>query len=233
MNVALCDDDIRFLDLLEKRLDKYNCTIFKYSDAESLRNSEITFDIAFLDIELGSESKGYEVVRFLKMHNQKCIIAFFTNHVQYAIKGYEYMAFRYILKNESDELVEKRIKDVFIEFYRRNKIIKGSYKEKTFAIALDEIYYMEVFNHILIIHSKKGNFEVYKQIKDMDEELCEFGFLRCHRSYIVNIKYIHSINSNGTFLIDTPVPVNIPIGIRYKEEARVKYLKYDIGDINP
>ncbi len=229
MRVAICDDNTKFLNSLEKRLEKYSCTIFKYSTAEALKNTANSFDIVFLDIELDAGANGFEIVRFLKMNNPKCIIAFFTNYSKYAIRGYEYNAFRYILKNEPEQLIEKRIKEVFMEFYRQNKIIKGSYKDQTFAIALDEIYYIEVFNHILKIHSKKGNFEVYKQIKDMYEELCEFGFLRCHRSYIVNIKYIQSIKSDRAFLINMLTPTCIPIGIRYKDEAKAKYLNYDIG----
>lgn len=229
IKVALCDDDALFLDSLEKKLNRYDCFIYKYTDADSLKNASVDFDIAFIDIELGGDSTGFEAVRFLKMLNPKCVVAFFTNYSGYAIEGYEYRAFRYILKNEPQGLIDKRIKEVFTEFYRQNKVIKGSYKDKTFAVALDDIYYMEIADHILKIHSRKGDFEVYKKIKDMYDELCEFGFLRCHRSYIVNIKYIRSIRSDGSFLLNTPTSVSIPIGIRYRDEAKAKYLNYDIG----
>ncbi len=229
MKVALCDDDTIFLNSLEKRLEKYDCTIFKYTTAEALKNAAEPFDIAFLDIEFDAGSTGFEAVRFLKIRNPRCIIAFFTNYTKYAIKGYEYRAFRYILKKEPDALIEKRIKEVFREYYRQHKVVSGSYKDKTFAIPIDEIYYIEVINHILKIHTKRGVFELYKQIKDIYEEVREFGFLRCHRSYVVNINYILSMSSDGYFLMNTAEPKSIPIGIRYKDEARERYLNYDIG----
>ncbi len=229
MRVVLCDDDREFLDSLENKLEKYNCTISRFSTAESLKNTGIPFDIAFLDIELETGANGFQIVRFLRMNNPKCIIVFFTNYRKYAIKGYEYKAFRYILKNEPEQLIEKQIKEVFVEFCRQNKKIKGSYKDKTFVVALDEIYYIEVFDHILKIHSKKGEFEIYKQIKDMYEELCEFGFLRCHRSYIVNIQYIQAIKNGSYFIMNTKGADAIPIGIRYKDEVIEKYLNYNMG----
>ena len=50
MNVALCDDDIIFLENLKNKLSQYNCSIFSFSSAEKLLSSSICFDIAFLDI---------------------------------------------------------------------------------------------------------------------------------------------------------------------------------------
>lgn len=229
MNVALCDDDVIFLNYLENKLSDYDCAIFKYSTYDDIKNSEVAFDIAFLDVELDGDSSGFDIVRMLRMNNKKCIISFFTNYSKYAIKGYKYNAFRYILKNEPEQLIAQHIKEIFAEFYRQHKVIKGSYKDKTFAVNLDDIYYIEVYNHILNIHTTKGTFELYKQIKELYGELCDFGFIRCHRSYIVNAQQILSLRSDGFFVLNTPDQACIPIGIRYKEHAKEKYLNCIAG----
>ncbi len=226
MNVALCDDDVIFLDYLENKLSDYNCQIFKYSNTEDIKNSTAVFDIAFLDIEFTDNETGFDVVRFLRMKNDKCIVSFFTNYAKYAIKGYRYDAFRYILKKEPEQLINKYIKEVFTEYFRRHKVIKGSYKDKSFAVYIDDILYIEVYNHILIIHTKKGTFELYKQIKDIENELCDFGFIRCHRSYMVNCQQILFLRSDGFFILNTPEQTCIPIGIRYREYAKGKYMDY-------
>lgn len=226
MNILICDDDIVFLKSFKEKLMEYKCPIYSFNNIENLKNTDIVFDIAFLDIEFNNSTNGFEIGNYLRSRNPKCVIAFFTNYRKYAIEGYKYGVCRYILKNEPERLIKRNIHDVFLEFYRQKKVIRGSYKDKTFAVAVDDIFYIDVYNHTIKIHSQKGEFEMYKQIKEIYEELQDFGFIRCHRSYIVNIKYIGSMRSDGHFALNTPNKDKIPIGISYKDVAKEKYLTY-------
>ncbi len=229
MRVAVCDDDFVFLEMMEKRLEKYECEVDRFSDARSLSDAGEAYDIAFLDIELSGGELGFDAVRHLKIRNENCIIVFFTNYSQYAVEGYEYGAFRYILKNEPEALIEKRIEEVFNEFKRRHKILQGSYKGKAFAVGVDEIYYFEIFNHVLKIHTRRGEFELYKQIKDIYSDLREFDFVRCHRSYVVNLKYVVGVKDGKKLILKTPEEVYIPIGSRYIDAFVRNYLNYAGG----
>lgn len=225
MNIVLCDDDIIFLNSLEQKIAHYNCTIYKFSSAQEILASQMKFDIAFLDIELGNNTTGFSLVKHIRSINNQCVISFFTNYKDYAVDGYEYQPFRYILKNSPETIINKRINDTFIEFYRKNKLIKGYFKDKKFAVALSDIYYVETFNHVLTLHTKKGNFEMYKLISEICDELSIYGFFRCHRSYIVNIYYISSIKNDNSFVLSEPLGEIIPIGIRYKAAAKQMYLE--------
>ena len=225
MNVALCDDDIIFLESLKKKLSQYNCNIFAFSSAEELLSSSICFDIAFLDIELDNNISGFQIVKALRNNNKKCIISFFTNYNKYAIKGYEYQPFRYILKTEPEKLIIRRIKEVFIEYKKSHKIISGTYNGYAFRTSLEDIYYISISNHVATLHTKNGNFEYYRQMKDLCDELSDCGFLRCHRSYMVNLHHVHVMRSDGVFVLDNQEHTVIPIGIRYKKIAEDFYLK--------
>lgn len=225
INVVLCDDNPLFLMKLEQRLALYDCAIYKYTSVKEVLGSQIIFDIAFIDIDLGNNECGFNTIEHLRKNNPKCIVAFFTNYKDYAIDGYEYQAFRYILKNDPEVIIQKKISDVFNEFYRNNKLITGAYKDQKFALTPSEIYYVETFRHVLTIHSSKGVFEAYKNISDFCEELSHFGFFRCHRSYVVNIQYISSIKSDNFFLLNTPQNDLVPIGIRYKNESKRIFLE--------
>lgn len=225
MNIALCDDDVIFLNDLKNKLSKYSCDIFAFNSAEELLSSEICFDIAFLDIELENNTNSFQIVSVLRKRNKKCIISFFTNYNKYAIKGYDYQPFRYILKTEPEKLIDRRIKEVFAEYKRRYKIISGTYNGYAFRTSLDDIYYISISNHVATLHTKKGDFEYYKQMKELCDDLSDCGFLRCHRSFMVNLNYVYVMRSDGVFVLDDPEHTVIPIGIRYKTEAENCYLK--------
>ena len=227
MNVALCDDDTVFLTELNNKISGYDgCKIYLFNSLNALTSSDIVFDIAFLDIELDNDKTGFQAVSFLRNRNKKCIIAFFTNYTQYAVKGYEYRAFRYILKTEPDALIERHIKDVFGEYARLNKTISGSYNGYTFSTPLDEIYYISISNHVITLHTDKGDFEIYKQMKDLNSELCAAGFVRCHRSFMVNMRHVFVLRSDCHFILDDTKRTAVPIGIRYRETAEKEYLNF-------
>ena len=57
------------------------------------------------------------------------------------------------------------------------------------------------------------------------DELSDCGFLRCHRSYMVNFQHVHVMRSDGFFVLDDQKHTTIPIGIRYKYIAEDCYLK--------
>lgn len=152
------------------------------------------------------------------------MIAFFTNYNQYAIQGYKYQPFRYILKTEPNKLINKQITAVFNEYYRRNKTISGSYNGYTFSTALDDIYYISISNHVATLHTKRGDFEIYKKMKDFSDELSELGFLRCHRSYMVNLQHITVLRSDFFFILDDKQRTAVPIGIMYKSSAEKIYI---------
>ena len=226
MNVALCDDDAIFLTSLKKRLSAYDCNIYAFKTVKELISYELVFDIAFLDIELEENTTGFQAIRDLRMRNKKCIIALFTNHEQYAIKGYDYRAFSYILKNEPDRIINRRINEVFKEYSRIHKSFSGSYNGYSFNVALDDILYISSDNHILSIHTDTNVFEIYKQMKDVEKEFGEFGFLRCHKSYIVNMKNIVIMRSDYYFILSDKSHTAIPIGITFRKKAEESYLNH-------
>ena len=223
MNVLICDDDTAFIGVLKQKLSAYDCDVRSYTTVSAVENDGLVFDIAFIDIELGENMSGFELVRHLRNMNDKCVIAFFTNYVQYAIKGYEYQPYRYILKTEPDKLIDRRIGEVFAEYHRRGKTVSGSYNGYTFCVRADDIYYIGIEDHVAALHTKKGDFEVYKQMKELSDELCDSGFLRCHRSYMVNLSHVIILRSDHFFVLDDPERTAVPVGIRYRNICEKHY----------
>ena len=226
MNILLCDDDVNFLADFEKHFYGLSCHVYKYTSANDVINSDVIFDIAFLDIVLSDDTLVFGAIEHIKNKNPKCVISFVTNHIKYAPEGYEYKAFRYILKNEPPQLINRRINDVLNEHYRLNTFIKGNYKGNSFSISPSDVYYIEILNHTLKLYSTRGVLEMYNKLKDIYPILEETGFIRCHRSYIVNLNYVRFVGKENNFILETPDEVKVPIGISYKTSAKEKYFNY-------
>ena len=73
---------------------------------------------------------------------------------------------------------------------------------------------------------REGDFEIYKQLKELEQELAPFGFLRCHRKYMVNMRNISIMRSDYCFVLENSSRTEVPIGITYKDEAEKAYLSY-------
>lgn len=229
MNILLCDDDINFLKEFEKHFTGYDCKIYKYSSLEEAISSPVIFDIAFLDIVFDEGKLVFDLIENLRNKKQSCVIAFVTNHIKYAPEGYEYKAFRYILKNEPEPLIKRRLDDCFREHRRLNMLIRGSYKNEQFAISPKNVYYIEISNHILRFHTTSGVYEMYNSISAFYDDLLSCGFVRCHRSFVVNLGYVHTIRDDAFFVLNSGD--KIPLGIRYKANAKEKYFNYTGGSL--
>lgn len=64
----------------------------------------------------------------------------------------------------------------------------------TERIRLSEIYYLEVFNRKIILHKKKETVEFYGKMKEMEQRLGD-DFMRTHRAYLVNLRYVRKYNA--------------------------------------
>lgn len=224
MNVAVCDDDKIFLNSAEKKLAKYDCSVFLFDSVDRLIGSDATFDVVFMDIEFGGGKTGFDAARFLQRRGSDCVLSFFTNYVDYAVRGYNYQPFRYILKTEPEPIIDRQICETFEEYHRRNRTLSGMYNGYAFSVKIADVYYISSHNHIVTIYTKKGEFELYKQIRQLDDELNGTGFLRCHRSYIVNMSHVFVMRGDNFFIMDNEARTEIPIGVSYRANAKKRYL---------
>ena len=232
MNIALCDDERVYMDRESEWVKRavtemgVQADIYEFESAGALMESEKRFDAAFLDIETGEDSgiSGFEAARHLKAQNPSCVTAFVTNHARYMKKGYEVRAFRYILKDEPEMLIHRQLCEVIKEAQRKNKYISGKHKGETFMIAISELCYVESYRHMVIYHCMGGKvYQEYRSFQTVEEELLGYGFVKCHRSYLVNTDNIRGIRENRLMLSGADAE-SLPIGISHRDKLWEVYM---------
>ncbi len=178
---------------------------------------EQTVDLIFLDINMPKLS-GIEWIKTLQ---NPPLIVLTTAYTQYAMEGYELNVLDYLVKpfslsrflksvQKAEELLKSKrsgqieAKETF--FIKSNK--------KTYQLKFDEIIYIEGLGDYIKIYTDKSHFVTNTSMKKMEEELPSATFFRVHKSFIVNLKKITSIEGN---MIDVGLN-RITIGNNFRQE---------------
>lgn len=234
IKLAFCDDDISILNDLRTLFDKYRVernedmeyTAF-HSPLELLAEIErgVRYDILFLDVLMPGEN-GINVAAEIRQYDQNAKIIFLTSSAEYAVQSYTVDAYFYQLKPIWKESLFRLMDSVLAvcEKEHENRLIlrcKGSITR----VELRHLEYCEVIHRTLFIHLTDG--KVLESIGSMDElsrQLEPFGgFLRSHRSYLVNLEHIKDISYKA---ITMSCLTQIPIPRGKYQEIKDTFLEY-------
>ena len=210
IKVILCDDDPAFLASLHRQIERtfaklnMETSIFAFNTPTDISRSLLTTcDIAFLDIDFESENQnGIDIARMLRQVNNHALIFFVTNYIDYAPAGYEVQAFRYILKRDIGEVLERYILQAMENMAEGQVYLQLRDKERTIDLSLEQISYLEVLDHYVSIHAGNNTYTLGATLSGMECEMEDHGFLRIHKSYLVNMAHIRKFRSRECLLAD-------------------------------
>lgn len=240
IKICLCDDEkdsIEFYTKVINDITKENDEIIEVeaiNSGESLifsmDNNPNKYDIIILDIFMNNIN-GIETAKLIRKIGYSGILIFLTNTEEYAIDSFEVEPFNYILKNKEDSMkfekcIAKAIKKLKND--TNDKIVISTGKVRK-ILNLKNILYIESINKKLLIYSIDNKVDTINEtLSNIEEILCSCGFVRCHKSYIVNIRYIESFSRFECIVYSQK---KIPIGRKYLGEFKNKLLEHEIKDI--
>lgn len=221
LNFVLCDDNLSFLNNLEKTLEKliikndFNAKIgFKSTKISEVLDYMETHkaDVLFLDIQLKSDENGIDIAEKIRSTNKNIYFIFTTGHLEYAFLAFQVKAFDYLPKPITSERLEKTLIRLFddIDFSTSNFI---SLNNKTY-INQNDIYYIKRNGMKLVFKTNNKTYETYSSFNKLSHKLPK-NFVRCHKSYIANINNISHVEANTLFFNDENS--RCYIGPKYKE----------------
>ncbi len=197
MEIAVCDDDT--LDrtvtasILRRCLYENNTGggIMCFSGAKELiyeiQDGKI-FDLIILDIYM-DKIMGMDAARTLRALGYSGEIVFLTASVGFAVESYEVKAGGYLLKPVSYEKISSYLKEFLSSF--NTTVYKFKRRSEIISIHYDDILFIESSNSKCLLHCLNGEvFTIYKRLCDIEDELYDKRFLRCHQSYLVNMNHI-------------------------------------------
>ena len=224
LNFVVCDDNMHILDKISKILEsifiEHNFDaniIFKTTSANDvlsyIQNNYNKIDVLLLDINLKSEVSGLDIAKNLRKYNKNTYIIFTTGHLEYVMMAYKYKTFDYLPKPITFEKIEETVIRLFNDISNNsNKYLK--LVSKNMLINEDDIYYIKKDGMRAIFISPDQTYEIYNSFSKIQNSLPS-NFIRCHKSYIVNINKISDIriNINKIYFKNN---ISCSIGPKYK-----------------
>ncbi len=210
IKIGLCDDEKPDLDHLRCLVGAYardkrlSFGIAAFGSGEDLLfaiGKGEGFDIVFLDVYMGL-ADGVDIAREIREFDVSCSIIFATNSREHAIDGYGVHALQYLLKPLTEKNVSMAL-DLAMDSISRvkDRCIQLSNKVGNYRILLNEILYAESNARVVTVHChKRGALDFYIRLDDFECLCDDRRFVRCHKSFLVNLDYVHTISGHSMIL---------------------------------
>lgn len=236
ISIAICDDNKSFLRMLKQHIEAFfvkndfECTVESFDSGNELISlgADIScFNVIFLDIDMKGVD-GIEAARVIRYYSDDIIIVFVTAFIKYSLEGYKFNAIRYILKEEHtlNEALTECLETIIKRINYNVPTMRFIFREKEMDVRLDKLFFIESRLHTLEFHIvSNGNekYTMYGKMGDIYSRLKEYGFVRIHQSYLVNLRYIAKLKQDHLTLVDNTV---LSISRSHHKEVKEAYVAY-------
>lgn len=190
---------------------------------------EAEVDLMFLDVNMPKLSG----TNFLKTLKNPPFVILTTAYSEYAIEGYELDVIDFLKKPFSFERFLKAINKVHERLHEKHKDKAGPVlppvadnrrqeeefifvksNKKSYKINYSDLYYVEALGDYIKIYTSEKVIITYSSMKGIEAALPVGKFMRIHKSFIINISKIKTIEGNEVELMNR----KLPIGSNYKQD---------------
>ncbi|MGZ3930957.1 MAG: LytR/AlgR family response regulator transcription factor [Bacteroidia bacterium] len=238
LKLLIADDEANVREALARLVELYNPEMAIVASTESVSATIAAIhdqqpDIILLDIEM-KEGTGFDVLRHFPSPRFKVI--FITAYQHYAVQAFRFAALDYILKPADPEVLSQALKkavdnidrerlSVKIDSFLNNMDSKQSKKvvlktaDNIHVISLQEILYCEADRSYTIFYlADKSRIMVSNTLGQYEELFGDYGFLRIHQSYLLNVSYIRRYEKGDGGKIILSDNISLPVATRKKDQ---------------
>lgn len=231
ITVAICDEMEKHRKYLEVLIREYFQTlaydihIINCASGEQLINYYIYekagIDIIFIDVYLGKDN-GIEVAKKVREFDGLVKIIFATTSKEHALESFCVFPFSYLIKPVNKHMIFKVLDQAILVIDKeRQKSIVIKLDNEIHTIFYKDIKHIESFGKKINIYTPKGVISFNSKLDEVEAKINDKRFLRCHKSFLVNMDYILSVEEYSFILQD-----NSEVPIKQREFSNMKKIYY-------
>ena len=225
--IGLCDDDRFIHSQIEDKINGHFATISEkikiihYESAKQVIDRKDALDVLLLDIDM-PEMDGIEVAHHLNKRGISYKIIMLTGKVERFKETFQIGAFPFITKPVMEDELFQAIDDVRERMIGRKEIVLYSNRAQV-SVQQRDIFYIMADRTRTIVFTKNASYQSEQSLEQWEQELEEKMFFRTHRSFIVNLGKIESLDKEIILLSGEKIPVSK----RKRREVEAAYGAYD------
>lgn len=206
IQIAVCDDEKYMSDLIETMVSDFfrrknmEVSIQQFSCGEALLHCDKKIDILFLDIQM-NDIDGMETARKLRERMFKGFLIFITVLKELVFQSFEVQAFDYLVKPIEERHFEQTMERLFSSLQNDREaslLVQKGYESS--IIAFDDIVFCEIIDRKVYVYLATSEvIDFYERIEKLESRLDD-RFYRCHRSFLINLKYLKSYKNGMAYM---------------------------------
>ena len=206
MRIVICDDENSVAEAIKQELDIFfgnrqipvQLMCYHSGDALLAAMKEHSFDLLFMDIQLGEED-GVELVRSIREQNADLPVIFLTNMEDRVLDGYEVKAFYFLFKKEFRQKLPGIMERFLKEYSETEKLVIQNHGSVQYVM-LKEVCFVESDKRNVSIHTTLGTFCDGGPISAFRRQLPEWLFVEAYHCVYVNLDHISRVDIDSIVL---------------------------------
>lgn len=206
MQIIFCDDNAVVLEQLRMYVWEYFAQtggkmpeLACYRSGNELLAAQPRADIAFLDVEMPG-TDGIQVGARLKEQNPCIKIFIVTSYPDYLDDAMQFQVFRYLSKPIDKDRLFRNLKDAVYQYGMESKEYPITTNQGVFVRRAEEIICVEARQRKVTVHTTDSSFISTQNIEFWRQSLSLPCFYMTHRSFIVNMRFVHCIRKDTVLL---------------------------------
>lgn len=236
MNIVICDDDKTFtkdlLNLIKNILTKQSLSASYYifhSGIDFLKWCESDLDIGasyinflFIDMQMPCIN-GLDTLKKFREFNKDCITLIVSNYKSYVFDSFEVDPFDFILKPLDSTQFEKSFTRGLEKYKKIYKKVLLYGNKRHIILSYNELISIESQGKNLLIRTESEEYTVVGKLSDFEIKLKPFGFLRSHKSFLINMDKVIYYENNQFILVNGCIA---DISQRRRKEIITEFNRY-------
>ncbi|MCR4646626.1 MAG: LytTR family DNA-binding domain-containing protein [Oscillospiraceae bacterium] len=228
LHIAVVDDDTAFSKGFCKQIkalfaaQQITCECRCFSEGGAFLKQADIFDVIFMDIDIPGFS-GFEAAAHLHDIGSKAILLFVSSHDHFVYESFRYAPLRFLRKGHLEEELQEAVEAVCRKLHSDIITVEND-QHIACTVELSHIAgFFAVRHDILLLYPDNTTMSLARRSCTMDSleaQLKPFGFLRPHKSYLINYRYISRIYRERITLTDGG---SIPMSRRKTSQIREQY----------